>query len=349
MQLQNGESAHYWRFGCVNQPPFTAIDRAGAIGLQLTTAILSERGDNSVIAALHSTPLPANLAARVVSVFGVDVRNEASLRRLFEQHASDIDVVWNLAAPLSVATANDPTYAEDITVGGMRRILECMDSAGLKKICFSDSIGSFGAESPRTEASASWLVAHPAQDPGSDYGRQKRECRKLLQHYATAHGFDTRFAIIPGVLHDNRTWGAGTTEYALDALMAAARRQPYICPLPLDACLPMIHVADLVRGLVALMTAPRAALREPEGGYTLAGFSFTPGQLFATICRLAPQLQFQHSVDLSLNPHAQHFAALWPDAISAAEAARDLAFTAERDLENTVGAILATFLAISAE
>ena len=46
----------------------------------------------------------------IVSVFGVDIHSEAaaSLRCLFEQHASDIDAVWNLAAPpLSVATASD--------------------------------------------------------------------------------------------------------------------------------------------------------------------------------------------------------------------------------------------------
>ena len=32
---------------------------------------------------------------------------------------------------------------------------------------------------------------------------------------------DPRFAVLPGVLHTEAVWGNGTTEYALDALLAA--------------------------------------------------------------------------------------------------------------------------------
>jgi nucleoside-diphosphate-sugar epimerase len=55
--------------------------------------------------------------------------------------------------------------------------------------------------SPRHDATARWLMENPDQDPGSDYGVQKRECRDLLHVYASQHGFDSRFIIIPGVLH----------------------------------------------------------------------------------------------------------------------------------------------------
>eukprot|EP00048_Salpingoeca_helianthica_P020818 m.8701 g.8701 ORF g.8701 m.8701 type:complete len:337 (+) comp5270_c0_seq1:123-1133(+) len=325
------------------------IGASGAIGLELVAAITAERGPRSVIAALHHTPLPPHLAETTVCEFGVDVQDQASLQRALEKHADKIDTVWNLAAPLSVATAQNPALAHDITVNGMQRLLEAMRSVGLKKICFSDSIGSFGAEAPRTDASAAWLCSHPTQDPGSDYGRQKRACRELLREYSEQHGFDTRWAVIPGVLHSKRTWGGGTTEYALDALMAAARHTPYICPLPLDTMLPMIHVADLVSGLIALMNTPRASLLEPEGGYTLAGFSFTPKDLFSTINELAPALNFSYTIDLTRNPHAQHFAALWPDTISPTAAARDLAFLSRMDMRATVSAILTAFCAYAAE
>jgi threonine 3-dehydrogenase len=39
------------------------------------------------------------------------------------------------------------------------------------KICFSDSIGSYGLKAPREGATADWLVENPTQDPGSDYGK----------------------------------------------------------------------------------------------------------------------------------------------------------------------------------
>ena len=51
-----------------------------------------------------------------------------------------------LAAPLSVETDKDPNLAMDVTVGGMRRVLQCMARHGVSKLMFSDSIGSFGAE-----------------------------------------------------------------------------------------------------------------------------------------------------------------------------------------------------------
>lgn len=59
--------------------------------------------------------------------------------------------------------------------------------------------------SPREGATAQWLMEHPDQDPGSDYGIQKRECRQLLHEYADLHQFDARFIIIPGVLHTQVT------------------------------------------------------------------------------------------------------------------------------------------------
>lgn len=40
------------------------------------------------------------------------------------------------------------------------------------------------------------------------------QCRKLLADFAAkVEGGDTRWAVIPGVLHADPTWGAGTTEY----------------------------------------------------------------------------------------------------------------------------------------
>jgi len=93
---------------------------------------------------------------------------------LIQKYSQDVGVVWNLAAPLSVETANDPSVAEDVTVKGFERLIKAMDKANMPaetKICFSDSIGSYGRSAPRNEATADWLVENPTQDPGSDYGK----------------------------------------------------------------------------------------------------------------------------------------------------------------------------------
>ena len=324
------------------------IGASGAVGKKLAAAIVARRGPNSVIAALRRTPLPASLSANVISHYGIDIRNQTSLDQLFAAHAHEIEAVWNLAAPLSVETAANPELARDVTVGGMERMLNAMKRNKFPKetrVCFSDSIGSFGGEAPRAGASARWLVNHPNQDPGSDYGRQKRAIRQLLN----ASPFDTRWAIIPGVLHTDATWGSGTTEYALDAAAAAAaaaavaaakghhHHQPYVCPIQPDQYLPMIHVDDLTTGLIALMEARKQNLREPTSGYAIAGFSFNPIELYAEIRKTIPDFE-----PLSKPGGAiELFARLWPDSLESEAAERDLGFRAQRSMPETLAEILA--------
>jgi nucleoside-diphosphate-sugar epimerase len=121
--------------------------------------------------------LPESLARTMgdadTYVGGVDVCDAEALSALFRAHADETTTVWNLAAPLSVETALDPSVAEAVTVGGMAKVLDAMKEVGARRICFTDSIGSFGAEAPRSGATALWLHENPTQDPGSDYGLQK--------------------------------------------------------------------------------------------------------------------------------------------------------------------------------
>ena len=209
-------------------PSTLIVGAAGAVGKRLCAA-LSAQGTR-VIASDRMADLPGSLKRVVASAGGtsvgnVDVCDPEALNQLFKEHADENTTVWNLAAPLSVETAMDPAVAEAVTVGGMGNVLDAMSLVGARKICFTDSIGSFGAEAPRNGATARWLTENPGQDPGSDYGLQKRGCRDLMAKFAKDFGGDPRFAVLPGVLHSEPIWGNGTTEYALDALLAAPHQQ----------------------------------------------------------------------------------------------------------------------------
>lgn len=310
------------------------IGAAGAVGKRLVGA-LAARGE-AIVAADRLPQLPGRLARLAAAAEpNVDVRDPAALRGLFRRHP-EVHTVWNLAAPLSVETAMDPTVAEQVTIGGMRNVLEAMGEAGVRKILFTDSIGSFGAQAPRQQCTARWLTQNPNQDPGSDYGRQKRGCRELLAAFGRAGG-DPRWAVLPGVLHSESAWGKGTTEYALEALKAAALRQPFVCPVDPDVQLPMIFVDDLMRGLTLLQDAREDQLREPERGYALPGLSFTPRQLFGEIRRHVPGFQFT----VQLCPTMSRFARLWPDALSTAEPLADLGYAPRVGLPEMVETVLA--------
>ena len=149
------------------------IGAAGAVGKRLTQALA--RAGSHVIASDRHDHLPSSIKnSAKVCVGGIDVRDEASVVKLFKDHADKDTAVWNLASPLSVETAMSPEVAEAVTIGGMKNTIAGMRAVGARRICFTDSIGSFGASSPRTNCSARWLIDNPDQDPGSDYGRQKR-------------------------------------------------------------------------------------------------------------------------------------------------------------------------------
>jgi nucleoside-diphosphate-sugar epimerase len=310
------------------------IGAAGAIGKRVIAGLCS-RGDH-VVAAVWKTGLPDHLQIQVAAQeMEVDVRDIKALRDLFRKHRG-IDTVWNLAAPLSVETANDPVAAEATVVGGMSNILQVMRGSGVRRMMFTDSIGSYGASAPRENATARWLTENPAQDPESDYGIQKRACRELMGEFTEKHGGDTRWAVVPGVLHSDAVWGAGTTEYALEALLAAVDGRSYTCPVGADVMLPMIYADDLIRGLMALEAAPREKLKEPQQGYAMSGFSFSPRQLFEEMQNHGIDLKTIERIDDNMNK----FANLWPDTVSAAEAQRDFGFKAKIGLAHTISRIL---------
>ena len=179
--------------------------------------------------------MPSTVKAFAHTLVGdIDVRNPESVDNLLKEHGGPDTAVWNLASPLSVETALSPAVAEAVTIGGMKNVLSAMKKVGCRRICFTDSIGSFGADSPREGTSAGWLTDNPTQDPGSDYGLQKRACRELMMEFKDRDGGDPRWAVVPGVLHSEPVWGNGTTEYALDAMMAAAMGKDFVCPIDLN-------------------------------------------------------------------------------------------------------------------
>ena len=126
-------------------PPRTlVIGAAGAVGKRLCAALRNSGAE--VIASDRHEHMPSTVKQVAnVLVGGVDVRDKEALGELFAQYGGPDTAVWNLAAPLSVETALNPEVSEAVTIGGMKNVLDAMSNAGVRKICFTDSIGSFGS------------------------------------------------------------------------------------------------------------------------------------------------------------------------------------------------------------
>jgi hypothetical protein len=167
-----------------------------------------------------------------------------------------------------------------------------------------------------------------------------------MDAFVREHGGDARFAVLPGVLHSNPVWGNGTTEYALDALLAAPHQATrlglptgpaFVCPVDPDVRMPMVFVSDLMRGLVALQEADEELLTEPQRGYCIPGLSFSPNELFAEIRKHHPGFGFCVKLDENMD----RFAKLWPDDLATEEPLRDLGYKPEVKLEEMVANVLA--------
>jgi len=167
-----------------------------------------------------------------------------------------------------------------------------------------------------------------------------------MDAFAREDGGDARFAVLPGVLHRNPVWGNGTTEYALDALLAATHMATrlglptgpaFVCPVDPDVRMPMAFVSDLMRGLVALQEADEELLTEPQRGYCIPGLSFSPNELFAEIRKHHPGFGFCVKLDKNMDT----FAKLWPDDLATEEPLRDLGYKPEVKLEEMVANVLA--------
>lgn len=326
------------------------IGASGAIGKKLTEKCL--QAGWRVLAPLHRTPMPEYLTSKygkdqLISEFGFDITKWKIVKELFEKYSKNIFCVWNLAAPLSVEAEKNPKLSEQVTVGGMKSILAAMSKYNVNKICFSDSIGSFGNGSPRYDCPANFLISNPNHDSGSSYGLQKSKCRQLLKEFSYKDKEnDTRFAVIPGVLHGSPKWGDGTTEYALEALKFGvySSNKEYHCPVPLTKPLPMIYIDDLIQGLYLLMVTKKKYLHEPENGYSMAGFSFNAKDLFHEIMtKYNSKFKFKLAIleKKSNEPTAAFkFANLWPCSLSPYEARNDLHFNAKYNFETTIASII---------
>mmetsp|Transcript_30789 Transcript_30789/g.71936 ORF Transcript_30789/g.71936 Transcript_30789/m.71936 type:complete len:333 (+) Transcript_30789:107-1105(+) len=302
------------------------LGAAGPVGKRVISALVS-RGNN-VVAAIRSTPLPDHLQTTVAEQYlNVDVLDIDRLHKIFKRHP-EIKTVWCMSlAPFSHAEAQ---------VNGMRNVLQTMKEANVGKMIFMDSVASFGATAPRRDCSARWLSENPGQDPGHEVGVVKREWRRMARQFSAETNGDTRFAVVPGVLHTEASWGPGVTQYPLAALKAAMERAPFDCPVDPDRRLPMIFADDLVRGLMDLSDAPKNMLSEPEGGYCLPGFSFSASELFAEIQRTIPEF----APVVKLDERWDRLAHLWPETLSGHEAARDLGYRPQFGLGMTVHHIL---------
>ena len=96
----------------------------------------------------------------------------------------------------------------------------------------------------------------------------------------------------------------------------------------------MMYMPDAIKATLDLMNAPREAVKI-RSSYNLAGMSFSPKEIFASIKKEVPNFEINYQVDFR-----QSIADSWPDSIDDSHARADWGWKPSYDLDGMTQDIL---------
>jgi nucleoside-diphosphate-sugar epimerase len=291
------------------------IGAGGQIGAVLTDALRSIYGPDRVIAS-DIRPLPdADGPSEVLNALDGE-----ALNALVSKHK--INQIYHLAAILSATGEKDPLWAWNINMTSLFNVLEVARSKGLHKVYYPSSIAVFGREANHYDT-----PQHEVLIPETVYGISKVAGENWANYYFRRYGTDVRSIRYPGIVGYQSMPGGGTTDYAVDIYHYAVRKEAFECFLRADTTLPMLYMPDAIRGTIELMEAAAEKIMV-RTGYNLAGMSFTPAEIAASIQKVYPDFKISYKPDFR-----QKIADSWPASIDDSFARRHWGWKPEFDLD----------------
>ncbi len=287
----------------------------GQIGTVLTEALREIHGPSNIIAT-DIRPLPGDHGPTAV----LDVMDGAALHTFCEKNG--VSQIYHLAAILSAKGEQMPQKAWEINMTSLFNVLETAKNQGMDRVYFPSSIAVFGLESPKQDTPQFGPLI-----PETVYGISKAAGENWCNYYFKKYGLDVRSLRYPGIVGWQSLPGGGTTDYAVEIYHEALNKGKYTCFLRENTRLPMLYMADAIRATVELMEAdaPKIKLRT---SYNLAGMSFTPAEIAASIRRRIPGFSMDCQPDFR-----QAIADSWSETIDDSAARRDWGWKPEFDLD----------------
>jgi threonine 3-dehydrogenase len=291
------------------------IGAGGQIGAVLTEALRTAYGADNVIAT-DLKPLTNQSGPSEV----LDALDGAALEALVKKWR--INQIYHLAAILSATGEKDPMWAWNINMTSLFNVLETARQHSLNKVYYPSSIAVFGREAAQLNTPQYEVLI-----PETVYGISKVAGENWANYYYRRYGLDVRSLRYPGIIGYQSMPGGGTTDYAVDIYHYAVQHKPYECFLRDNTALPMLYMDDAIRGTIELMDAPADHL-SVRTSYNLAGMTFTPDEIAASIRKLVPDFEISYKPDFR-----QAIADSWPASIDDSAARHDWGWKPKFDLD----------------
>ncbi|MCF2490148.1 NAD-dependent epimerase/dehydratase family protein [Dyadobacter sp. CY347] len=280
------------------------IGANGQIGSVLVEYLREIYGVEKVVASDIRQP------DRAIGLFEkLDATDGNALAALVKKYK--VTQIYHLAAILSAKGEQEPLKTWHINMQTYFNVLEAARENNVAKVFYPSSIAVFGDNVDTKAEQWSYL------DPATVYGISKAAGENWSNYYFQRYGMDIRSLRYPGIIGYQSMPGGGTTDYAVDIYHKAVQGEAFECFLEAKTTLPMIYISDAMDATVRLMEAPKDKI-SVRTSYNLAGISFSPEEVAASIIKVIPDFKISYKPDFR-----QKIAESWPAQIDDSQARKD--------------------------
>ncbi|MFM2255677.1 MAG: hypothetical protein RLZZ47_1166 [Bacteroidota bacterium] len=305
--------------GSMTNEKVLVIGSCGQLGTELVEALRGIYGDSNVIASdVKKSDNPVFDGGPFETL---DILDADGLGAVIQKYKPT--QVYHLAALLSATAEKNPEFGWKLNMEGLFHVLNAARDTGIiKKVYWPSSIAAFG---PNTERFGT--PQYGTMDPTTIYGISKLAGELYAQYYFNRWGIDTRSLRYPGLIGYKSAPGGGTTDYAVAIYHDALQTGKHTCFLGEGTTLPMLYMPDALKATLDIMHAPAEQIKI-RTSYNLAGMSFAPEEIAASIAKVIPGFEIAYEPD-----YRQAIANSWPAVIDDTEARNDWGWKPDFDLD----------------
>lgn len=298
------------------------IGSNGQIGLELAESLRVNYGSENVICSDLR-----KMDQQIQPFETLDILDQKRLLEIVNKYK--ITQVYLLAALLSATAEKNPKFAWDLNMNGLFHVLDLAKEGIIKKIYWPSSIAVFGPTTPRL-----LTPQYTVMESNTIYGISKQAGERYCEYYHQKYGVDVRSIRYPGLIGWKSAPGGGTTDYAVHIYHEALKNKTYECFLSAETALPMMYMPDAIRATIELMESPAEKVKI-RSSYNVAGISFNPEQIAASIRKHIPEFTITYKPDFR-----QAIADSWPQSINDDRATQDWGWKLEYDLDTMTQVML---------
>ncbi len=293
------------------------IGACGQLGTELVESLRTIYGDSNVVAS--------DIRQSEHAVFkqgpfeNLDILDKNRLSEILTKYQPK--QVYHLAALLSATAEAKPKLGWTLNMDGLFNVLDAAVDFKIGKVYWPSSIAVFGPGTPVNHTPQNCVM-----DPNTIYGISKLAGERYCEYYFQKRGVDVRSLRYPGLIGHKSDPGGGTTDYAVSIYHDALQTGVHNCFLKDNTELPMLYMPDALKATLDIMHAPAEQIKI-RSSYNLAGMSFSPSEITASIQQYIPNFKTEYNPD-----SRQAIADSWPNSIDDAEARKDWGWNPDFDL-----------------